>query len=363
MFGLSTKYQKTLIVCGFVGLSSASFAADANVRCLQGQLTQLGQDPGTIDGAWGQKTRAAGEAYRLGGGAALVLPDLSRETAGEWCEVLAAADSALAPFAKARFDFVYDTAENVPAKEVTLIQAGLDLAERYFAKTFEGGIPVDKKPGITVKIVATGKGNQEEGGGGGVATAMDKRGIRPFFDVANVQWNQNSEWRGWTTETDSMKTVIHEYTHGWQASLGALTMYEQPLGNWINEGMAEYVAYAALVDAGRLDWAHVDPFMLNSARQDQLGGPLDVVQKKVWPGHVGFLGISWLVSEAPDGIGSLKTLVSLAGSGKSLKAAFRAAFNVELTEFYEKMEIWRSIILEDADHAFARRPKLTHVSS
>jgi hypothetical protein len=62
---------------------------------------------------------------------------------------------------------------------------------------------------------------------------------------------QNTEGRGWTRETEQLKMVVHEYTHVWQSSLGAIDIHWQPLGNWINEGVAEYVAFNAIIATAR----------------------------------------------------------------------------------------------------------------
>ncbi|GAA6164307.1 hypothetical protein NBRC116590_20110 [Pelagimonas sp. KU-00592-HH] len=46
------------LTAGFL-LTSPTARADEYVRCLQNQLTELGYDPGPVDGLWGKRTKAA----------------------------------------------------------------------------------------------------------------------------------------------------------------------------------------------------------------------------------------------------------------------------------------------------------------
>jgi hypothetical protein len=257
---------------------------------------------------------------------------------------------------------IFDVAGNVPDDQVDLIKQGLALAQDYLERVMGGGIPHDVRAGITVKIVNTGLGNQEPGGGGGVATALDAGGIRPFFDVGHVQWVQHLEGFGISVEANILHSVAHEWSHGWQSWLGALDFYDQPLGNAFNEGIAEYLSYAALVDAKLLTWDVVDPFMLNGANQShELDGPIRDVETAVWPGHAGYLAIEWLVEDAPEGILSLRTLAAEIGAGKSVPDAFRAAFNVELDDFYAQFEAWRQDIVADPANGYENRPALVNI--
>jgi hypothetical protein len=262
-------------------------------------------------------------------------------------------------------DYIYDIADNVPASQVALIKEALVIAQAFADKSFAGGgIPAAVRAKITVKIEATGLGNQEEGGGGGVATALAVSGIRPYFDVAHEQWNQNSEGRGWTTKSDSMKSVAHEYAHAWQSWLGAMTIHSQPLGNWINEGIGEYLGYAAMVDAGKMSWRKVMPFVLGGAvgaETDRQLKDFGTSRSPVWAGHVGMLAIDWLVAESPNGLQSLEIIAKQVAAGKSQAAAFKTAFNIELADFYTQFEAWRAIIVSNPSSALKKRPALINI--
>lgn len=97
--------------------------------------------------------------------------------------------------------------------------------------------------------------------------------MRPFFDVANVNWNQDTRGRGWSTRADSMKTVAHEYAHIWQGHLGGISSDYQSFPSWINEGIGEYVGYRVVVDAGDIDWDDAMAFMMHGAPQAQMKMP------------------------------------------------------------------------------------------
>ena len=70
---------------------------------------------------------------------------------------------------------IFDIAGNVPQDQVDLIKQGLALAQDYFERVLGGGIPADVRAGIHVKIVNTGLGNTEPGGGGGVGRRITRR--------------------------------------------------------------------------------------------------------------------------------------------------------------------------------------------
>jgi hypothetical protein len=236
---------------------------------------------------------------------------------------------------------IFDIAGNVPADQVVLIKAGLDLAEDYVERLLGGAIPDNVMASSTTTIIATGLSNATATGG-----FSDGKAVL-FFDVAHPHWNQDSNWRGWTTESDNMKIVAHEYTHAWQGWLGA---FDKPLGGAFIEGIAEYIAYLVMVDAGRiLSWSDVRRFMLYSAwDSDELAAPVQEVEDDIWSGHVGFLAIDWLVGDAPSGLLSLRILAEEIGNGKSVPDAFRTAFNISIVDFYVQFEDWRQILLADA---------------
>jgi hypothetical protein len=258
-------------------------------------------------------------------------------------------------------DFIFNIAANVPQVDRDSILEGLQIAEDYLNKVGGGAIPANIQSQMVIKVVATGLGDTANGGAP-ATTSIDQSGIPSlFFDVANPQWNQDSAWRGWPTEIDNEKTVIHEYGHAWQGWLGAL----QRTGMfWLNEGIAEFIAYSALVDAGKIVQADADIFEFNSAVvSHETDDPLaDYANSSIWPGHVGYVAISWLVDESPNGFQSLVVLGNQLAAGASIETAFRTAFDVDLDSFYAQFEAWRAEIVADPDAAYAHRPDLINIS-
>lgn len=353
-------------------LSMATGAvADEAGRCVQEQLAVLGHYSGTVDGQIGRQSLAAFAALKAAvpqAVGAVDAPEFSASSALAWCAGLGAAFSAAQPIYLRYQDaleagFTFDVADNVPPAQVEQIREGLAIARAYIAKTFGADIPLDARKRMTVKIVATGNGNTEPAGGGAAATAMAMGHDvpRPFFDVAHDQWSQNTQGRGWTTRADNLKTVAHEYAHGWQMMLGAMDIHNQPLGNWMNEGIAEYVAYSAMADAGLIEWRDAQRFMLRSSVGEETAHSLaafGTTQTPAWAGHVGFVALDWLITDTGTGIAGLKKLAIEIDAGRSQKEAFANTFGLELSDFYEQFDNWAKAIRANPDSAMAKRPKL-----
>ena len=252
----------------------------------------------------------------------------------------------------------YDIADNVSAEQVEVIATGLQMAQDYLDSELGGGIPEEARNQIGVKIVATGLGNQEPGGGGSCCTAFRDAGfprseMRLFFDVAHPGWkSQNWNRRLWTS--------IHEYTHVWQHHLGCISQFHQPLGNWLNEGIAQYLAFETMTETGELESNRQEivnlllSFAQNSRElsrplRDLAGGAIADIG--IWPGNVGFLALNRVVPAAPGGIMSLRTICEEAaasitdprasGTGMFYPEAFETAFGVSLEDFYADFEEYR----------------------
>lgn len=248
---------------------------------------------------------------------------------------------------------IYDIGTGVPPDQVDIIKMGFAIGQPYIDGNLGGGIPEAVRRNITAKIVATGRGNEEPGGGGACCTAfaISSTGdsmIRPFFDVAHPHWNQEGRpvvLGFWTVTAGDHKGVIHEYTHGWQHYLGCISIFSQPLGFWLNEGIAEYVAYEAMIKRGDMDRADVMDHMLFSARvTGQLDRPLRDFEGNssgIWPGHVGYLAVDRLVQAAPKGLLAVRTICEQVADGATVPTAFNTAFGISLDGFYADFETWR----------------------
>ena len=204
------------------------------------------------------------------------------------------------------------------------------------ASQMGGDIPVNVQLGITVKVVATGMGNQEPGGGGACCTALDESGARAFFDVRHPHWlNQVPLW---SADLGKQKVAAHEYTHVWAWSLGGLDIHSQPLGDWLNEGLAEYVGYETFIRSGEMRRSDVHAFQLSSAiYAGEASRCLESLERRAtgdpWPGHIGYIAVEKLVAESPNGIRSLRIVNQEARHG--LDTAFERAFGMSKREFYD----------------------------
>ena len=248
----------------------------------------------------------------------------------------------------------YDVAPNVPVRDLEPIKEGISRAQDFLASRMGGDIPVNVQLGITVKVVATGMGNQERGGGGACCTGLDEGGARPFFDVRHPDWLRNSD-------IERQRISVHEYTHGWAWSLGGLDIHWQPLGDWLNEGLAEYVAYETFIRSGEMRRSDVHAGALSSA----IGGGVasrcleyletSNMRDSLWPGHIGYIAVEKLVAESPNGIRSLRIVNQQARHG--LDTAFERAFGMSKREFYDTFpDYLRSIGGPPACLAPANRP-------
>jgi hypothetical protein len=231
----------------------------------------------------------------------------------------------------------FDIAQAVPTAAVGVIRRGICDIQLNLQNNFGGDIPGPVKSTITVKVVASGLGNQEPGGHGACCTALDENGARPFFDVLHPVWLDQAVSPGpWTGEVNLAKIAAHEYGHGWQATLGCLTIHDQPLGNWMNEGIAEYVAYDTYIRNGAMTTAAVRTFQLDSAiATGEVGVPLQSLEdpsSSPWPGHIGYLAIEKLVLDSSNM--AIRTVCEQVEGGLSVDDAFQAAFGVSKAGFY-----------------------------
>ena len=181
---------------------------------------------------------------------------------------------------------IFDVAEDVPDEDLQTIKSGIEIVRIYIQEFLGGDIPAEISSTTTVKVVATGLGNQEPGGGGACCTAFSEEnpsGARLFFDVLHPQWilagGPGKVIDGvFVTDRDKnrLQRGAHEYAHAWQNSIGCISLHDQRMGFWLNEGIAEYVAWHALIHQGAFRPREVAKFHLEGALQSgQLDVPLE----------------------------------------------------------------------------------------
>lgn len=242
----------------------------------------------------------------------------------------------------------FDIAENVPSHDVDIIRRGMEIAQSFLEDSLGGGIPVEVQRTITVKIVATGEG---------CCTALDEHGARLFFDVADPDWISNTRnWNQppikWSGDVNGQKIGAHEYIHGWWNTLGCMTMGYQPLPWWLGEGAAEYIATVAVLpsDISNTSETDIDWFMLNSSKgTGELKYPLKYYENgtNIWPGHIGYLAVEYLVAHSPSGILSLRHVCEYIAQGHGASKSFEMAFGISLEDFYQEFPGYISTITQE----------------
>ena len=222
----------------------------------------------------------------------------------------------------------YDVAPDVPWRELEAIKEGISKTQYFLARQMGGDIPANVQRGITVKVVATGPGDPAFGGRGVCCTFHGQPGARLFFDVRHPGWLSQVEFQ-------KRKIAAHEYTHAWAWSLGGFTSNSRPLGEWLDEGLTEYIAYETFIRSGEIRRSYARGFVLNAAMHTgQASRCLATLEtSNIWPGHIGYIAVANLVTKSPNGIGSLRIVNRQARQGPD--TAFERAFGMSRREFYD----------------------------
>jgi hypothetical protein len=230
----------------------------------------------------------------------------------------------------------FDLGPGVSAADVTDVRAGLCGVQSALRGQFGGDLPPDTQRALTVKVVATGLGNQEPGGGGACCTGLDEAGARPFFDVLHPDW-MNAPPFPYTAASHHGVTAAHEYAHGWQWWLGCLTIHERPLGDWLNEGIAHYVGHQAFIRSGLMTAEAVRTFQVNAAiATGEAEAPLQSLEdaQGLWPGHVGYLAVELLASRSPHGLLAVREVCQGVAAGEAADEAFENSMGITRADFY-----------------------------
>jgi len=265
--------------------------------------------------------------------------------------------------------FIFDIGPGVTAKQVALIKEGLTIAQDYLSRAYDRPLPAEIAALTVVKLEATGRGNQEKAARGGNATGLSNQNDRlprPYFDVAHRDFNQDTSGRGWTRRAEQLAMVVHEFVHGWMAWQDVATTYEQPLGDWLNEGIANYIGWNAVADLGLVSIDDYRMFQARAARDStELSRPLAAYgtsQSPVWAGHIGYIAVDLLVLQSPNSEQSIKILIDemirARATNGSVRQAFLAAFGIELSDFYRQFEPWRKAMLANPRRVRSGRPTL-----
>lgn len=228
---------------------------------------------------------------------------------------------------------VFDVDNGVPPEEVQDIRVGLERIRLYLRDYMGGDIPLDTRSDVVIKIAANGENR---------TSALDERGITLWFDVLGPDWARGFIPAPFQSLSDEhIKTVPHEYVHGWHSSLGCLGYHYNLLGWWMTEGSAEYIAYQTVFQRDIVDKEAVTRFMLQSAEGTEASVSLESLestQSKFWPGHIGYLAIDYLMETTQSDPVVLRTICEQTASGTPFNTAFENVFGISKPDFYKAFQ-------------------------
>lgn len=325
--------------------------------CVQAGLNSLGFDAGPVDGQMGRRTASAAQAF-LDAVQAAAYPELTQDSAIEWCTLLNAAiadGTAKGPGESiARFRFGPD----VDGRTASETRQALADVNAFFARSSGGAL---EKPG-TIYVSADAKwmtdaylvhlqlgenfrrGKMENFSGcnGGEAGYG-------FMFMCSRSEVFAGDWFGAGSAAQKGFALAHEYFH--------MLQYERAVGSlegccsgvntlamvgpqWLVEGSAEYVAFRFLADSGRIDLDREIAWHTEKAAEVEVG--LDAMQSREGyyaqsrASSSGMIAAHHLVESA--GLASLGTFYDEMGQGKDWETAFEVTFGMTPAVFYEAFE-------------------------
>jgi hypothetical protein len=169
-------------------------------------------------------------------------------------------------------------------------------------------------------------------------------GHRIVLNLSTSQWPQ-------MTAARKLSILMHEIYHVLEFEMTEGWLHSSP--NWLFEGAADYVGYLAVVDLGLISVEGAEAMFVGAI----LNGPvqpmpplstMETMEGFVAAGGSGFqlacLAIHKLVSES--GPHALRQFFRALTDGRTWQQAFRRAFDVEPSVFYERFEQARTQIYE-----------------
>lgn len=176
--------------------------------------------------------------------------------------------------------------------------------------------------------------------------------VKIFTDIDHEQWGQELRWlftRGRAVYWHQIRNGIHEYVHAVQIKLGAVqTSRGNHMPSWFIEGMAEYIAFDAIIRKRALTRRQAYEFQLFSAiDSNEMTYPLSAYAPSnypAWPGHVGMIVVAGLLEYADKGPESLIEYTRLAGQYRSHNRALQEVYGISAEEMYTQVEAWRQLV-------------------
>jgi hypothetical protein len=237
--------------------------------------------------------------------------------------------------------------DGVPPRELRAITTGLHLTDHFMRRTLRRTV---REPVEARVARADGCHPFESSSGDAVGEADDG-----FLCVST----ENLHWK-WLIDKDLPAAVAisgHEYVHDLQAELGCLSNGTNGRFRWLVEGMAEEIAWRALIAAGRTTDARVERAIVKDALPGRALGenglyPLAAYERAngadreyaLW--HLAvrrLLGAAVESGVAPRARPeiALRRFCERAGHERDWHRAFAKAFGEPVRQFYADFEAFR----------------------
>ena len=245
------------------------------------------------------------------------------------------------PMAGTPFELVVQS--GVPVSEVERIRAGLRVMDSYLRA--ELGVGVD---GPVQVRVSWSHGCRPFLRPGSVGTGWVDGPDFMCLNAAHPRWQRLVEGHA----SFPAYVAAHEHVHNLQAQLGCFAGSGDHQWQWLFEGMATQLAYAALVEAGLVTAEEAELAIWEyRGLQDDNGTLADYERSSEQAGdayglfHLGARGLFERV-ESPR---AFADFCRATASGTDWRAAFERSFGVTVQEHYAKVEQERSRLR--AEHA------------
>ena len=363
----SSAVRTLIALVAFLSSVLPSHAADEYVRCVQNQLIALEQTPGKADGLIGPKTLAAATQLkndRADWAGLQLLPDLSSETARNWCKALPFYKTDLVAFHPAELRTrVRSESMAGPVGQQLLVSRFNDVA-RFFETRYDIALPeqpvvVAADDSFSMAEMMRGEiriQNRPELPGLGLALraaqvcrGSDGTGGLTYYDVVGLCWQpptgeSPSQLARWARRAKPRvgATLAHEYMHYVQFSVinqsvdDDVLSWEQLLASpfWLFEGTATYVGLEYEVDrannlrAPTLREQVKSLSDLNSSINDLRLPPPYLGEEHY---QQSYFAVDLLVRRTDDS--ALFDYWRSLGAGLSHDAAFETTFGLSLEEF------------------------------
>lgn len=209
----------------------------------------------------------------------------------------------------------------VDALSIADVHEGLDRVSAYLARAVGG----DRSNGATTRITNTDPQ---------YCCLAHLDGID--INIANGEWvsPRAAAPDTWPADTERTELAAHEYVHVWQGELGGNACMLGP--RWLSEGMAESLAYRALVTDGLIPQANMDTFTRRQLLTATTNPTLQQLET-LWPDSANPYSQAYLAVDrllAANGPLPLRAWCQAVGRGDEWHAAFAAAFGQSTDAFY-----------------------------